>query len=124
MAMDRVERRLHQVSAALDAARIPYAVCGGHAVAAWVSRVDPAATRATKDVNLLVCADDDSPGSVLPLADPNPFIRHLPLCDRWVSLRRRDSACICLWRRCPGLPHRRRLREAAMVPAQDRRVSA
>ena len=60
MAMDRVEKRLRQVSAALDAAGIPYAVVGGNAVAAWVSRVDPAATRATKDVDLLVRREDDS----------------------------------------------------------------
>src|SRR5438045_3089709 len=54
MAVDRVERRLRRVSAALDDAGIPYAVVGGNAVAAWVSRVDPSATRATKDVDLLV----------------------------------------------------------------------
>jgi len=60
MAMDRVEKRLRQVSAALDAAGIPYAVVGGNAVAAWVSRIDPAATRATKDVDLLVRQSDDA----------------------------------------------------------------
>lgn len=41
-------------TAALDAAGIPYAVVGGNAVAAWVGRVDASATRATKDVDLLV----------------------------------------------------------------------
>jgi len=60
MAMDRVEKRLRQVSAALDAEGIPYAVVGGNAVAAWVARIDPAATRATKDVDLLVRKADDS----------------------------------------------------------------
>lgn len=60
MAMDRVEKRLRQVSAALDAAGIPYAVVGGNAVAAWVARIDPAATRATKDVDLLVRRSDDA----------------------------------------------------------------
>ena len=59
MAMERVERRLRQVAAALEAAGIAYAVCGGNAVAAWVSRVDPAATRATKDVDLLVRETDE-----------------------------------------------------------------
>lgn len=58
MAVDRVEHRLHRVTAALDAAGVPYAVIGGNAVAAWVGRVDLAATRATKDVDLLVCRDD------------------------------------------------------------------
>ena len=59
MAMERVERRMREVSSALEAAGIPYAVCGGNAVAAWVSRVDPAATRATKDVDLLVNKADE-----------------------------------------------------------------
>lgn len=54
MAVDRVEKRLRRVTGALDAAGIPYAVIGGNAVAAWVARADPAATRSTKDVDLLV----------------------------------------------------------------------
>lgn len=58
MAVDRVERRLRRITAALDRAGIPYAVAGGNAVAAWVGRVDPAATRATKDIDLLVRAAD------------------------------------------------------------------
>jgi hypothetical protein len=58
MAVDRVERRLRAVAAALDAAGIAYAVVGGNAVASWVGSVDPAATRATKDVDVLVRRDD------------------------------------------------------------------
>ena len=54
MAVDRVEKRLKRVAAALEAAHIPYAVVGGNAVASWVARMDPSATRATKDVDLLV----------------------------------------------------------------------
>lgn len=54
MAVERVQQRLRKVTAALDAAGIRYAVVGGNAVAAWVGRVDPGATRATKDVDLLV----------------------------------------------------------------------
>ncbi len=54
MAMERVERRLKQVTGALDDAAIPYAVVGGNAVAAWVATVDPAATRTTKNVDILV----------------------------------------------------------------------
>ena len=53
MAMQRVEQRLKCVTRGLDAARIPYAVVGGNAVAAWVARIDPAATRTTKYVDLL-----------------------------------------------------------------------
>lgn len=66
MAMERVERRLRSVTAALDAAGIRYAVLGGNAVAAWVARVDPAATRTTKDVDLLVDrADLDGVSAVM-----------------------------------------------------------
>lgn len=58
MAMERVEQRLKRVTQALDGAGVPYAVAGGNAVAAWVARVDPAAARTTKDVDLLVRRGD------------------------------------------------------------------
>lgn len=54
MAVDRVEKRLRRVTAALDGADIRYAVIEGNAVASWVGRVDPSATRATRHVDLLV----------------------------------------------------------------------
>jgi len=54
MAVDRVEKRLRHVTAALEAAGIRYAVIGGNAVARWVARIDPSATRSTKDVDVLV----------------------------------------------------------------------
>ena len=54
MAVDRVEARLKRAAAALDRAGVRYAVVGGNAVATWVARVDPGATRTTKDVNVLV----------------------------------------------------------------------
>ena len=54
MAIDRVQQRLRRVTSALEVAGVAYAVVGGNAVAAWVGRVDQAATRSTKDVDLLV----------------------------------------------------------------------
>ena len=60
MAVDRVERRLRRVTAALDAAGITYAVIGGNAVASWVARANPSATRATRDVDVLVRRVDDA----------------------------------------------------------------
>jgi hypothetical protein len=54
LAVERVERRLRAVTAALERAGISYAVAGGNAVAAWVGRADPAATRTTRDVDLVV----------------------------------------------------------------------
>jgi len=58
MAIERVEKQLREFTSALDAAGIPYAVIGGNAVAAWVSTIDPDATRATKDVDILVRRGD------------------------------------------------------------------
>lgn len=57
-AIEKVRRRLLKASAALDAARVPYAVVGGNAVAAWVARVDDDAVRTTRDVDLLVRRED------------------------------------------------------------------
>jgi hypothetical protein len=53
-AVAMVKERLKRAVAALDAAGIPHAVAGGHAVAAWVSRIDPAAVRTTVDVDILI----------------------------------------------------------------------
>jgi hypothetical protein len=53
-AVEKIRQRLQRATAALDGAGIPYAVAGGNAVAAWVSRVDEAAVRNTRDVDLLL----------------------------------------------------------------------
>ena len=53
-AVEKVKERLTRATTALEAAGVPYAVIGGNAVAAWVSRVDEAAVRTTQDVDLLV----------------------------------------------------------------------
>lgn len=58
IAVERVRERLRRATGALEAAGVPYAVVGGNAVAAWVSRVDPAAVRNTVDVDLLLARDD------------------------------------------------------------------
>ena len=53
-AVERVRERLLRATGALERAGIPYAVVGGNAIAAWVSRVDEGAVRNTKDVDLLL----------------------------------------------------------------------
>lgn len=57
-AVEKVRERLLRATAALDQAGIPYAVAGGNAVAAWVSRVDEAAVRNTQDVDILLRRSD------------------------------------------------------------------
>jgi hypothetical protein len=53
-AVEKVRERLLRSTAALEAAGIPYAVIGGNAVAAWVSKVDPGAARNTVNVDIMV----------------------------------------------------------------------
>lgn len=57
-AVAKVRRRLLHAAACLREAGVPYAVVGGNAVAAWVSRVDEAAVRNTRDVDILLRRDD------------------------------------------------------------------
>lgn len=57
-AVEKVRERTLRVARALEAADIPYAIAGGNAVAAWVARVDEAAVRNTRDVDVLVRRDD------------------------------------------------------------------
>src|SRR3954454_22363065 len=63
--LDRMERavakvrdRLLRATAAWNAAGVPYAVVGGHAVASWVATIDAGAVRNTRDVDLLVRRGD------------------------------------------------------------------
>ena len=53
-AVEKVRLRLLKAVAALTQAKVQYAVAGGNAVAAWVSRVDEAAVRNTQDVDILL----------------------------------------------------------------------
>lgn len=57
-AVEKVRERLMRAASALEAAGVPYAVLGGNAVAAWVSRVDEAAVRNTRDVDILIRRED------------------------------------------------------------------
>jgi hypothetical protein len=67
-AVEKVRSRLLRAAAALEAAGVPYAVVGGNAVAAWVSRVDESAVRNTQDVDLLL-RRDDLPRAIAALSD-------------------------------------------------------
>lgn len=54
IAVEQVRHRLRRAVTALEKAAVPYAVCGGHAVAVWVTRADQGGVRNTPDVNILV----------------------------------------------------------------------
>ncbi len=53
-AVEKVRVRLLRATTALEESGIDYAVAGGNAVAAWVTRVDEAAVRNTQDVDVLI----------------------------------------------------------------------
>jgi hypothetical protein len=57
-AVEKVRQRLLRASEALERKGIPYAVAGGNAIAAWVSTVDEAAVRNTRDVDLMINRSD------------------------------------------------------------------
>lgn len=57
-AVEKVRERLLRAAGALEQAGIPYAVVGGNAIAAWVSRVDESAARNTRDVDILIRRKD------------------------------------------------------------------
>src|SRR6059058_3100805 len=57
-AVEKVRERLLRATSALEKAGILYAVAGGNAVAAWVTRVDESAVRNTRDVDILIRRDD------------------------------------------------------------------
>jgi hypothetical protein len=57
-AVERVRDRLMRAAGALESAKVPCAIAGGNAVAAWVSRVDEVAVRNTQDVDVLLRRQD------------------------------------------------------------------
>ena len=56
--IENVRIRLERAARALAMNGVEYAVVGGNAVAAWVSRVDTAAVRNTRDVDLMLRRSD------------------------------------------------------------------
>jgi len=57
-AVEKVRQRVLRATSALEKAGVPYAVAGGNAVAAWVSRIDEAAVRNTQDVDIVLRRSD------------------------------------------------------------------
>jgi hypothetical protein len=83
-AIEKVRRRLLRAARALDQARVPYAVAGGNAVAAWVSRVDEAAVRNTQDVDILLRRADLA-AAAKALTDQGFIFRHVAGMDMFLD---------------------------------------
>ena len=75
-AVEKVKDRLRRATTALNNASVPYAVVGGNAVAAWVTRVDEAAVRNTQDVDILL-RREDLPAAVAALERAGFVFRHV-----------------------------------------------
>ncbi len=83
-AVEKVRERLLRAVAALEAAGIRYAVAGGNAVAAWVSRVDEAAVRNTQDVDILL-RRSDLPAAINAMSKAGFVHRHVKSIDRFLD---------------------------------------
>jgi hypothetical protein len=83
-AVEKVRERLRRAAAALNKAGVPYAVAGGNAVAAWVSRVDEAAVRNTQDVDILL-RRADLPAAKAALAEAGFIHRHVKSIDMFLD---------------------------------------
>lgn len=97
-AVEKVRQRLLQAAAALEKAGIPYAVAGGNAVAAWVSRVDEAAARNTQDVDI-VLRREDLPATIRAMEAAGFVYRHTAGLDMFLEgtgAKARDAVHVVL----------------------------
>jgi hypothetical protein len=83
-AVEKVHERLRRTVAALEAAGVPYALAGGNAVAAWVSRVDEAAVRNTQVVDILL-RRADLPAVIAAMARAGFVHRHAKSLDMFLD---------------------------------------
>ena len=83
-AVEKVRERLNRAVAALQADRVPYALVGGNAVAAWVSRVDEAAVRNTRDVDILL-RRSDLPAAIAAMSAAGFVHRHAAGLDMFLD---------------------------------------
>jgi hypothetical protein len=83
-AVEKVRERLRRAVAALEAAGVPYAIAGGNAVAAWVSRVDEAAVRNTQDVDILL-RRADLPRAIAAMTEAGFVHRHTASLDMFLD---------------------------------------
>ena len=83
-AVEKVRTRLLRATNALESAGIAYAVAGGNAVAAWVTRVDETAVRNTRDVDVLL-RRADLPAATAALEAAGFVYRHVANLDKFLD---------------------------------------
>ena len=102
-AVEKVRERLLRAASTLDGAGVVYAVVGGNAVAAWVSRVDEAAVRNTQDVDILI-RREDLPAAIEAMSKAGFIYRHSAGIDMLLDGPQAKARTRCIWclpaRRC------------------------
>ena len=83
-AVENVIERLRKTARILAADQIPYAVVGGHAVRIWVTQIDAAAVRTTKDVDILI-RPEDLPRMIEAMENAGFFYRQTTGLDMFVE---------------------------------------
>jgi hypothetical protein len=112
-AVEKVRDRMRRAAAALEAGGVPYAVAGGNAVAAWVSTVDEAAVRNTRDVDIVI-RRADLPRAIQAMEAAGFVYRHAASIDMFLDGREakaRDAVHIVF--------ANERVRPDAVEPAPD-----
>src|SRR5947209_2735277 len=83
-AVEKVQERLERTATTLEAAGIPYAIIGGHAVRAWVAQADEAAVRTTRDVDILLNRAD-LPAAIAAMQAAGFVYRHVKSIDMFLD---------------------------------------
>jgi hypothetical protein len=83
-AVEKERQRLLRTASILEQAGVLYAVVGGNAVAAWVSRVDEAAVRNTQDVDILI-RREDLPAAIDAMSKSGFIYRHVAGVDMFLD---------------------------------------
>ncbi len=83
-AVEKIQERLERTASTLEAAGIPYAIIGGHAVRAWVAQADEAAVRTTRDVDILL-RRADFPRAIEAMEKAGFLYRHVKSIDMFLE---------------------------------------
>lgn len=112
-AVEKVRDRLLRAARALETAGVPYAVAGGNAVAAWVSRIDEAAVRNTQDVDILL-RRVDLDRAIVAMSAAGFVYRHVKSIDMFLdgpAAKARDAVHVVF--------AEEKVRQESLLPAPD-----
>jgi len=112
-AVEKIQERLEKAARVLESSGIPYAIIGGNAVRAWVTQVDEAAVRTTRDVDILL-RRSDMPAVIEAMEQAGFVYRHAAGIDMFLDgpdAKARDAVRV--------LMAKEKVRETDLVSAPD-----